>query len=640
MKINNVIPFFAVFLLILMGCTQDEVIKEDTSVGGKEKISVTVTQGGAITRISHEDDGADGLILKWTANDAFKLYGTTTEVFTTTGPTDGDGKIATFTGNAVEDAQYAFFPASKAEKRWEDCHFNVIGQVIDANAPFAHLSGYNFMTAQTTASGTEISEISFKHKIAVLKFEVTLPDGIVPKYITLSTQDDAGIAISQKASDESNVTTSKQLTAAISGASSENFTAYMAILPSALKEKLALAVTGDDGMVYSYTVSFNGDFPYEAGKVYNSELTFINGAADGYGTADIFDNDAMSEAWDQSDNKGSTKDTPYLIESAGHLKYLIEQVKAGEAYLDKFFKLTTDIKVTADTWTPIGISYAKPFSGNFDGGGHTISGELKGSFSDDLENFGFFGYLTTTSSMLIENIHIATNVTWSFASPEGTSISSFGVGGVIGSGPTQKITVHNCTMSGEMQISNGSLGYGLMYIGGVCGYTTGTFKNCSAIGNANVGCKGLSIAIGGIVGGNRSIANETKHCINTSSIIISNTEHSHTNEIISVGGIGGYIAGKVLGCCNQGSITGHSLSSADVGGITGIASSWGNYHLNRNLTTDLNVTSKGTVRLGYLIGRSYDTATVYSCNESVGEQSQWIGNDPAWAPTTDDESAH
>ena len=33
MKINNVKPFFAVFLLILMGCTQDEVIKEDTSVG-------------------------------------------------------------------------------------------------------------------------------------------------------------------------------------------------------------------------------------------------------------------------------------------------------------------------------------------------------------------------------------------------------------------------------------------------------------------------------------------------------------------------------------------------------------------------------------------------------------------------------
>lgn len=37
MKMTNVIPFFAVFLLVLVGCTQDEVIKEDTSVGGKEK---------------------------------------------------------------------------------------------------------------------------------------------------------------------------------------------------------------------------------------------------------------------------------------------------------------------------------------------------------------------------------------------------------------------------------------------------------------------------------------------------------------------------------------------------------------------------------------------------------------------------
>ncbi|KAA5404830.1 fimbrillin family protein [Bacteroides cellulosilyticus] len=637
MKINNVIPFFTAFLLILMGCTQDEVIKEDTSVGGKEKISVTVTQGGAITRISHEDDGANGLILKWTANDAFKLYGTTTEVFTTAGPTDGDGKIATFTGNAVEDALHAFFPASKAEKRWEDCHFNVIGQVIDANAPFAHLSGYNFMTAQTTASGTEISEISFKHKIAVLKFEVTLPDGIVPKYITLSTQDDAGIAISQKASDESNITTAKQLTAAISGVSSEKFTAYMAILPSTLKEKLALAVTGDDGMVYSYTVSFNGDFPYEAGKVYNSELTF-GGIEGGYGTAAIFDNNVIGNTWDQSDNKGSTKDNPYLIESAGHLKYLIEQVEAGERYLDKFFKLTTDIKVTADTWTPIGISSTKPFRGNFDGGGHTISGALKGSFSNDLQNFGFFGYLTTTSSMLIENIHIAANITWSFAYPEGTIITHFGVGGVIGNGPTQEITVHNCTMSGEMKISDGNSNYGNLCIGGIIGHSGAHIQNCSSIGKSDVSCKGSSLWIGGIIGRDGFLSSEYKHCINTSSIILSNPERSNTIYAVSVGGIGGYIAGKVLGCCNQGSITGHSISPVDVGGITGY-SEWAKYHLNRNLTTDFNVTSEETVKLGYLIGR-INSATIYSCNESVGEQSQWLGSNPAWTPTTDDESAH
>jgi hypothetical protein len=268
-----------------------------------------------------------------------------------------------------------------------------------------------------------------------------------------------------------------------------------------------------------------------------------------------------------------------------------------------------------------------------------ISGELKGSFSDDLKNFGFFGYLTTTSSMLIENIHIAANVTWSFASPEGTSYSYLGVGGVIGNGYAQKITVYNCTMSGEIQISDGSLGYGYVYIGGVCGHTTGAFNNCSAIGKINVECKGVSISIGGIVGMNRSTANEIKHCINASSIILSNTERSNTNYAVLVGGIAGDISGKALGCCNQGSISGHSISPADVGGIAGASSAWGIFHLNRNLTTNMDVTSEGTVRLGYLIGNA-NGATVYSCNEGVGEQSQWIGSNPAWTPITDKKSEH
>ena len=117
MKINNAIPFFAVFLLVLMGCTQDEVIKEDTSVRGKEKISVTVTQGGAITRISHEEDGANGLILRWTANDAFKLMVLRLSLIYDRTSLDGDGKIATFTGNAVEDAQHAFF-LHQSRERW------------------------------------------------------------------------------------------------------------------------------------------------------------------------------------------------------------------------------------------------------------------------------------------------------------------------------------------------------------------------------------------------------------------------------------------------------------------------------------------------------------------------------------------
>lgn len=48
MKMNNVIPFFAVFPLILMGCTQDEVIKEDIN---PEKPDVPLNKNDAFQKV-------------------------------------------------------------------------------------------------------------------------------------------------------------------------------------------------------------------------------------------------------------------------------------------------------------------------------------------------------------------------------------------------------------------------------------------------------------------------------------------------------------------------------------------------------------------------------------------------------------
>ncbi|EKU92803.1 fimbrillin family protein [Bacteroides oleiciplenus] len=640
----------AIGLLILSACSQnDEVSFVDDNDKTLEIMTIVATQGGALTRMTHDDTDNHGLIVKWTENDAFRVYSsndTKSTTFAIPSPYVGNGKIAEFKAESnigVSIDANAFFPDSRAEKKWADCYFSVLGQIQDASKPRAHLADYNFMTAIVTFASTSIITINFLHKIAVLKFMVTLPTDVSPKSISLSTQDEAGIVVAQKASDESILATAKQLTMSIVNATSNEHTAYMAILPSTLSQQLAVAVTGSDGMVYNYTVSFDGDFSYEAGRVYNSKLTLKNIVEEGYGIASEFDNDVAGVTWDQSDDKGSTEDNPYLIENASHLKYLIEQVEAGEAYLDKYFKLTTDIKVTANTWTPIGISSSKPFSGNFDGGGHTISGELKGAFSNDIQHFGFWGYVRNNSNAtLIQNLHIAANVTWSFGSPEGASNSEFGVGGVAGyiymTSTDVPITVRNCTISGEMQISDGSLGYGYLGIGGIVGNASSHIQNCSATGKTNVNCKGGIVRIGGIIGKATLLTNETKYCVNSSSIILSDTERSNTNYSVMVGGIAGYHPGKVLGCCNQGSISGNSLSSVDIGGIVGMTE-LANCHFNRNLTKDFNTTSNGTVRLGYLIGFAKNS-TVYSCNESVGDQSEWIGSNPAWTPATDDESAH
>lgn len=641
----------AIGLLILGACSQNDEVSfvDDDNDKTLEIMTIVATQGDALTRMTHDDTDNHGLIVKWTANDAFRVYSsddTKSTTFAIPSPYAGNGKIATFITESnigVSINANAFFPNSRAEKKWADCYFSVLGQIQDASKPRAHLVDYNFMTAKVTFASTSIATINFLHKIAVLKFMVTLPTGVSPKSISLSTQDEADIVVVQKASDESILATAKQLTMSIVNATSNEHTAYMAILPSTLNQQLAVAVTGSDGMVYNYTVSFDEDFSYEAGRVYNSALTLKNATEEGYGIASEFDNDVIGEAWDQSNDKGSTEDNPYLIENAAHLKYLIEQVEAGEAYLDKYFKLTTDIKVTADTWTPIGISSSKPFNGNFDGGGHTISGELKGTFSDDIQHFGFFGYVRNNSNpTLLQNLHIAANVIWSFGNPGGTITDPFCVGSVAGyislKDKNAPIIVRNCTMSGEMQISGGSVGYGDLCIGGMIGVANGYIQNSSAIGKINVSCKGRLIRIGGVIGGADITLSEATYCINNSSIIFSDTEHSNTIYSVMVGGIAGYYSGKLLGCCNQGSISGNSLSSVDIGGIVGMAE-LAKCHFNKNLTEDFNVTSNETVRLGYLIG--FDrSATIYSCNESVGDQSEWIGSNPAWTPTTDDESAH
>lgn len=641
----------AIGMLILSACSQNDEVSfvDDANDKTLEIMTIVATQGGALTRITHDDTDNHGLIVKWTENDAFRVYSsddTKSTTFAIPSPYVGNGKIAEFKAESnigVSINANAFFPDSRAEKKWADCYFSVLGQIQDASKPRAHLADYNFMTAIVSFASTSIMTINFLHKIAVLKFMVTLPTDVFPKSISLSTQDEAGIVVAQKASDESILATTKQLTMSIVNATSNEHTAYMAILPSTLNQQLAVAVAGSDGMVYNYTVSFGGDFSYEAGRVYNSKLTLKNIVEEGYGIASEFDNDVTSETWDQSDNKGSTEDNPYLIENAAHLKFLVEQVQAGESYLDKYFKLTTDIKVTADTWTPIGVSYNKPFSGNFDGGGHTISGELKGTFSDNIQHFGFFGYVRNSSNAtLVQNLHIAANVIWSWGNPNGSSYAEFGVGGAAGyiymTSEDASITIRNCTMSGEMQVSGGKLGYGYFNTGGVVGVAKSHIENCSAIGQIEVNYKGLIVRTGGIVGHNNFQLSETKYCINRSSIILSGTE-SHTDHSVMVGGIAGYYCGKLLGCCNQGSISGHSISSINIGGIVGYTE-WANYHLNRNLTQEFNVTSDETVQKGYLIGKLHVTATVYSCNESVGNQSEWIGGRPNWTPTTDDESAH
>ena len=74
----------------------------------------------------------------------------------------------------------------------------------------------------------------------------------------------------------------------------------------------------------------------------------------------------------------------YTVTSADGLMNIAELVNGGKTDIN--ITLDTDIDLTGKDWTPIGTS--NPYSGTFDGGGHTITGL---TFTTNDEYAGLFG---------------------------------------------------------------------------------------------------------------------------------------------------------------------------------------------------------------------------------------------------------
>ena len=114
-----------------------------------------------------------------------------------------------------------------------------------------------------------------------------------------------------------------------------------------------------------------------------------------------------------------TVDDPYTINSAEDLKELSDNVRGGESYEGKFLKLTNDIDLygySNEGWQPIGWSKSAlkgiAFCGNFDGGGHVVSG----LYFDQKKHsqVGLFGYVKfgVISNLTLKNcmVHGMENV--------------------------------------------------------------------------------------------------------------------------------------------------------------------------------------------------------------------------------------
>lgn len=161
----------------------------------------------------------------------------------------------------------------------------------------------------------------------------------------------------------------------------------------------------------------------------------------------------------------------YELSSKLHMLWFAKNFSSGEDSA----VLMDNIDMKDAEWTPIGTA-DKPFSGNFDGNGHTISGlNYSGEYA------GLFGYINNGT---ISNIKLADS---SFAN--GTA--SGGICAVNNGG-----TIENCAVD-NVAVRGGTAG-------GICGQNSGTITDCFFSGN--VSSDGKS---GGICGSNSGTIKST-----------------------------------------------------------------------------------------------------------------------------------
>ena len=103
----------------------------------------------------------------------------------------------------------------------------------------------------------------------------------------------------------------------------------------------------------------------------------------------------VSAAWTADTSWGADySQTEFTIADPGALAQFAVMVNDGKDFSGKTVKLTDDIDLGSQEWTPIGDDgYNNLFSGTFDGNGKTISGLQITSANDGF--VGLFGFIKT-----------------------------------------------------------------------------------------------------------------------------------------------------------------------------------------------------------------------------------------------------
>lgn len=328
-----------------------------------------------------------------------------------------------------------------------------------------------------------------------------------------------------------------------------------------------------------------------------------------------------------------TEADAYQISNAADLTALQTQVnKNGFSYTGKWFRLTNNIDLNNEPWTPIGVDAYHFFGGSLDGGGKTISGlkvETNGNWAGLFGNVrGTYGVPMTMRDLTLKDGSVKFTSSGTsccgglVAAVEGETVLElrnvvaenltvsggiFGSGGLLGRGRVAMTNCHNRDGSVTGRYAGGLAGKGYSNrqdhvlagctnsakvvgertAGGMTGnetYNDGSYTSCAnsgsisaaqgyasgiAAGGSYERCSNSGAVTGQQAAGIASNGNKATFCSNTGAI--KGTDYAA--GILTNGGYGG----TVEFCWNTGSVEASTPVKA-----FGILYGWGAYNRVRN----------------------------------------------------------
>jgi len=164
-----------------------------------------------------------------------------------------------------------------------------------------------------------------------------------------------------------------------------------------------------------------------------------------------------------------SEESPYEIANTTQLKYFSQMINSGND-IEGYYKLTSDIDLEGEAWTPVGFYsdstlYSGAFKGHFDGDGHTVS-NFKITVAEH-RYVGFFGlaYNAEIKNLTLDNVTIDIDRS---GNPENEVFAGILAGRAVGDGIGGVSIIENChtTNSTLRVVSDKNI-----YAGGIVGCT-------------------------------------------------------------------------------------------------------------------------------------------------------------------------